>query len=75
MLSRIEYLIKKGCIVESKRSLLTEYEIVRDLTIEARNLLIKHNMKRQPELLDRVKSALREARDAEIPLLKKIFDV
>jgi hypothetical protein len=75
MVKRIEHFMKKGLIDGGKQSLLTEYEKVRDLTVEARNLLIKHNIKRQPELLDRVKFTLKAARDAEIPLLKKIFDV
>jgi hypothetical protein len=75
MVSRIEYLIGKGCIGGDKRPLLSEYEKVRDTAVEARNLLLKYNMKRQPELLDRVKSALRTVKEAEISLLKQIFDV
>jgi hypothetical protein len=75
MVKRIEYFIKKGYIDSGKQSLLPEYEEVRDLVVEARNLLLKHNMKRQPELLARVKSTLIAAREAEIPLLKQIFDV
>lgn len=75
MIKRMEHFIKKGYISESKSGYIAEYSRISDNAKRIRNLLLKYNIKKLDSILDTVKKLLMETKQAEIPLLKAIFDI
>jgi hypothetical protein len=74
MLKRMEYLQKKGVIV-NKEKYIAEYCGIRDNLQIARNLVLKYNATKQSNTLLSLDNVLEATKHREIMLLKKIYDI
>jgi ribosomal protein L19E len=76
MVTRIQYFMKKGYLSNDKTELLRRYEKeVRDKMQVVRNVVIKYNVARKGNVFETVSAMLPVIREAEVELLKQIFDV
>ncbi|MDR1181290.1 MAG: hypothetical protein LBL13_04875 [Bacteroidales bacterium] len=75
MVKRIEYFLQHGYLNENKRSLLSDYDKIRDATRNIRNLIIKFNQKQDAKTVEQIYSLLRQTSSDEEKALKAIFDI
>lgn len=71
MYDRIEFLINKGFLTEKKY--LEEYRKIVDLSNDVRLLIIKYNIIRKRELIDRIINTLNELKNKEVPILENLI--
>jgi hypothetical protein len=76
MLRRVDYFVQKGYLPRDVIVLNRRYKSdVRDKVLMARNLVIKYNLKPDLRIIKVISALLSEAREQEILLLKKIYNI
>ncbi len=71
MENRLKYMMDKNYIPFDQQ-LINDYGVVKDALLKARNTFIKANLKKDTDMLGKIKSYLLEAREREIELLSLV---